>query len=70
MDNDQRRGMARVAVDKYRILRASADPGYRGEPDEAVIGDMLTDLRHLCAADDIDFASKIISSEVNFESER
>lgn len=71
MDNEHRRAFAAEAIATYRKRRAfSNDPGYRDEPDEAVIGDMLTDLRHFCAVNDIDFAAKIISSEVDFESER
>lgn len=48
MDNEHRRAFAAEAIATYRKRRAfSNDPGYRDEPDEAVIGDMLTDLTTL-----------------------
>ncbi len=71
MDNATRRAFAAEAIATYRTRRTFCnDGGYRHEPDDAVIGDMLTDLRHFCAAHDINFAAKIVSSEVNFESEK
>lgn len=40
-----------------------------GEESASVIGDILADLRHLCAEEGIDFEAPLLMSEVHFNEE-
>jgi hypothetical protein len=71
LDNEIRRWHAAEAIAFYRRVRSqNHDRGYKNEPDESVVGDLLTDLRHFCARDGVDFEAKLIGSQINYEAER
>ena len=62
MDNYARANNARVALDYY--LRLDEDL-------QSAVSDLLTDIMHLTKEmrEEIDFASAILTAEINFESE-
>ena len=63
MDNEERAGRFQMMLNKYRSYIDDAD-------EESLLTDILTDARHWCAAHDVDFETKLITSEYNFNEER
>ena len=61
MTNQSRIDAAQRAID--------AHVGYNEQSAEECIIDLLTDLRHLCEAEDVDFTRAIRMSKVHFEEE-
>ncbi len=67
---------------KYEYDSNRADSGerlinfYRGSclngdgDDDSIVSDILSDLRHLCAREGVDFDAAVLVSEINFEQEK
>lgn len=64
MDNDSRAERARVALDEYNEAKGE------DEPLEDVLGDLLTDMMHLCKREEIDFWEKLQTAQMHFNEER
>lgn len=63
MTNQSRIDAAQRAIDAHSDSKQS-----EGSSEEHII-DLLTDLRHLCEAEDVDFTRAIRMSKVHFEEE-
>ena len=65
MNNDDRLRAVQAALD----LHAEELEDYTSEPEERVI-DILTNLRHLCVVEDLDFTALVAVSKRHFTAER
>ena len=63
--NHRRISAAQTAINSYM----QAMPDKRNEPDEAILIDFLTDLRHLAHDNNVDFASASSISLAHFHNE-
>lgn len=69
--NEERIGLARAAVAAYVAAqrRMPGNEGYGEEPLEEQVEDLLADLRHLCAAEGLDFDGRVLMSAEHFGEE-
>lgn len=64
--NDARAEYANRAVTAFAHA-TNTDVG--GEPNETILGDLLTNLMHWCDRQGIDFDAKLLGARVNYDAE-
>ena len=64
--NDERAEWAAFAVDQFGEITKMHSAG---EPSETILGDLLTSLMHYCDRQGIDFKTKLLVAEVNYDAE-
>lgn len=64
--NDDRADWAQSALNTFAEVTAMDTAG---EDTETIIGDLLTNLMHLCKREGIDFQRKLTGAEINYDAE-
>lgn len=64
--NDDRADSAQAALDAFAEAARMAEAG---ETTETLLRDLLTNLRHLCAREKVDFANAVAMSQFHFSAE-